>query len=623
MHSAGYRRPSDVPDGTVLVVGGGNTGFQIAKELSATHTVHLAVGSRQTPLPQRLLGRDLFWWLTKTGPARQDRRLARRPPRARPRHAHRLEPARARAPRRRAQAAGGRRPRGGRVSFADGSELDVDAVIWATGYRPDHSWIELPVVDEDGRVRHRRGVTDVPGLYFLGLSWQHTRGSALLGWVKDDAEFIAGRSQPAIARRRRRARRAHLPQRKESEPCTRTVTTTLPRPTSTFPTDTAGLPEATDPEVVELADGDEVELRIAPVAKRLGDATVRMLAYNGSIPGPTLRVREGSEVVVNVANEATSRRPCTGTGCGSTTATTARTRRRRRSRSAGGSRTGSSSPTRRLLVPPAHPRGLRPGDGPVRQHPRRPGRPGLLAAGPPRAAAHARRHPDRGRQDRAVQPRRDDVRGDGPVRQRDARRRRDRALRSTRERGEVVRFYLTNTANTRVFNVALRGARMKLVGGDSGRCEHEELVESVVLAPSERAVVDVLFDEPGEVTLEHRTPGADVPARHDRRRSASAAEPALDGAFDDAARQPRVGRPSATRLAPYLDAAPDKTLAFVAEMDIGRPEGAVVYACPMHPEVVSDEARPLPRVRDEADARRRRRLRRDAPEPRRATSTTA
>ena len=63
--------------------------------------------------------------------------------------------------------------------------------------------------------------------------------------------------------------------------------------------------------------------------------------------------------------------------------------------------------------------------------------------------------------------------------------------------GEVVRFYLTNTANTRVFKVKLPGARMKLVGGDSGRCEHEEFVEDVVLAPSERAVVDVLFDEPG------------------------------------------------------------------------------------------------------------------------------
>ena len=72
--------------------------------------------------------------------------------------------------------------------------------------------------------------------------------------------------------------------------------------------------------------------------------------------------------------------------------------------------------------------------------------------------------------------------------------------------GEVVRLYLVNTANTRIFNFAVRGARAKLVGGDSGRYERETFVEEVLLAPSERAVVDVLFDTPGEVRLEHRTP---------------------------------------------------------------------------------------------------------------------
>jgi putative flavoprotein involved in K+ transport len=77
------------------------------------------------------------------------------------------------------------------VRFEDGSELEVDAVIWATGYRSDYSWIKLPILGEDGRLRHRRGITDVPGLYFLGLTWQHTRGSALIGFVKDDAAFIA------------------------------------------------------------------------------------------------------------------------------------------------------------------------------------------------------------------------------------------------------------------------------------------------------------------------------------------------------------------------------------------------------------------------------------------------
>ena len=75
--------------------------------------------------------------------------------------------------------------------FADGSSLDVPVVIWATGYRPDYSWMTIPGVTAHGRVVHRRGVSDVPGLYFLGLSWQHTRGSALLGFVAEDAAYLA------------------------------------------------------------------------------------------------------------------------------------------------------------------------------------------------------------------------------------------------------------------------------------------------------------------------------------------------------------------------------------------------------------------------------------------------
>ena len=190
MHSTGYRRPDEVSEGTVLVVGGGNTGFQVADELSTTRRVVLSVGSRQKPLPQRLLGRDLFWWLTKsrllatTVDSRLGRKLQDRDTligssrRRLGRLGVELKP--------RAVSASGRT-----VRFADGSELEVDTVIWATGYRHDYSWIDLPVFDPDGAVRHKRGVTDVPGLSFLGLTWQHTRGSALLGWVKDDAEFIA------------------------------------------------------------------------------------------------------------------------------------------------------------------------------------------------------------------------------------------------------------------------------------------------------------------------------------------------------------------------------------------------------------------------------------------------
>jgi putative flavoprotein involved in K+ transport len=192
-HAVGYRRPDDVSPGAVLVVGGGNTGFQIAKELSATHKVVLSVGSRQTPLPQRLLGRDLFWWLTKAGildksvETRLGQRLSTRETLigSSPRELKRAYGVEVRP---RATDADGRT-----VRFEDGSELQVDAVIWATGYRPDYSWIKLPVFDADGRLRHRRGVTDVPGLCFLGLTWQYTRGSALIGWVQEDAEFIAER----------------------------------------------------------------------------------------------------------------------------------------------------------------------------------------------------------------------------------------------------------------------------------------------------------------------------------------------------------------------------------------------------------------------------------------------
>jgi putative flavoprotein involved in K+ transport len=192
LHSTAYRSPKEIRPGRVLVVGGGNTGHQIAEELSRTHEVHLAIGSRQVPLPQRMLGRDLFWYLDKTGLIRvsTDSRLGRRMAgrdntligsssrRLRRRHDVRLHE--------RAVDADGTA-----VRFADGSAVAAETVVWATGFRPDLSWVDVPVFDAAGHLVHTRGVTTEPGLYFLGLSWQHTRGSALLGWVKDDAEYIA------------------------------------------------------------------------------------------------------------------------------------------------------------------------------------------------------------------------------------------------------------------------------------------------------------------------------------------------------------------------------------------------------------------------------------------------
>jgi FtsP/CotA-like multicopper oxidase with cupredoxin domain len=154
-------------------------------------------------------------------------------------------------------------------------------------------------------------------------------------------------------------------------------------------------------------------------------------------------------------------------------------------------------------------------------------------------------------------------------------------------RGEVVRLYLTNTANTRVFRAVLPGARMKLVGGDSGRVEHEQFVDEVVLAPSERAVVDVHFDRAGDLTLEHHTPGrvypiAGISVGEDR------AEPPLGDRFELLRTNGEMAA-ERERIAEHLETEPDKTLAFIAEMDLGAPEGEVIYACPMHPEVVSAE----------------------------------
>ena len=67
VHSADYRNPQALPDGPVLLVGGGNSGFQIAEELAATRTVDLSIAAAYPMLPQRLTGRDLFWWLTRLG----------------------------------------------------------------------------------------------------------------------------------------------------------------------------------------------------------------------------------------------------------------------------------------------------------------------------------------------------------------------------------------------------------------------------------------------------------------------------------------------------------------------------------------------------------------------------
>lgn len=191
IHSIDYHRPDSIPSGRVLVVGSANTGCQIALELSATHEVEISAGKHLPTIPQRMLGHDIWWWGTHVGltrvtyGSRLGKKLSKRDQvigggeRELKRHRVVFRP--------RLSSAAGRQ-----LAFADGTTAEYDAVLWATGFRTDHSWIEIPEIkDAEGHLQHERGVTTAPGLYVLGLSWQHTRTSALLGWVTKDAEFLA------------------------------------------------------------------------------------------------------------------------------------------------------------------------------------------------------------------------------------------------------------------------------------------------------------------------------------------------------------------------------------------------------------------------------------------------
>jgi len=360
-----------------------------------------------------------------------------------------------------------------------------------------------------------------------------------------------------------------------------------------FPTDVEGLPDAGAPELVELFDGDEFDLRIAPVKKRIGDATVRMLGYNGSIPGPVLKVREGSEVVVNVENQ------------GDMEATVHWHGLRLENRFDGTHETQAPIEvggryTARISFPDP---------GAYWYHPhiredygQEMGLYGncLVEPADPDYWAPANREllltlDDILIEDGKVAPfSRTETNYVAMGRFGDLLLVNGETDLSLEARlGEVVRLYLTNTANTRTFKAAVPGARMKLVGGDSGHVEHEQFVEEVVLAPSERVVLDVMFDAPGELTLEHRTPERVYALAAIHVSDAPVGE-SFAAEFETLRTNPDMVA-ERERIAPYLEAEPDKTVGFIAEMDIEGPEGPVVYACPMHPEVVQDEPGSCPK----------------------------
>jgi putative flavoprotein involved in K+ transport len=263
---AGYRNPAQLPDGGVLVVGASASGAQIADELAqAGRRVTLAVG-RHTRLPRRYRDRDILWWLERTGAL--DRTLADLPPdrRTRPEPSmqlvgrpepldlatlrdrgvrltgrlvgidattvrfaddllesvaeadHRLYRLLGRIDRFAESALPGRVPGPAPVAPVDAPRgprridlrrAGISSVVWATGYRPWYPWLRVPVLDDDGRLRHQRGVTPAAGLFAIGLRFQHRRSSTFIDGARHDATYLTDRildhlhgSRPAPTRPR-------------------------------------------------------------------------------------------------------------------------------------------------------------------------------------------------------------------------------------------------------------------------------------------------------------------------------------------------------------------------------------------------------------------------------------
>jgi FtsP/CotA-like multicopper oxidase with cupredoxin domain len=367
-----------------------------------------------------------------------------------------------------------------------------------------------------------------------------------------------------------------------------------------FTTETAGLPEVSRPTVTRLENGDRLDLRIGPVRKNIDGAELRMLGYNGSVPGPVLHVDQGSQITVQVTND------------GDVEATVHWHGLRLENRYDGvPHETQEPIPvggtyTCQLQFPDAgfywyHPHiredfGLEMGlYGTIVVEP----------ADPEYWPAADRRLTltldDLLVEDGQIAP----FRKSGPTFVAMGRYGNvmlingETGFSGQAAAGEVVRLYVVNTANTRIFNFAIRGARAKLIGGDSGRYERETFIGEVLLAPSERAVIDVLFEAPGQVFLEHRTPdhvydlGAFTVTDPEPGAAGAAA-----GAFDVLRTDPELTAEHHS-IGRDLERPPDKVLAFYSLMPLlyGADDAAQAssYACPMHPEVTAAEPGTCPK----------------------------
>lgn len=192
IHSTNYKNPNQLLHGDTLVVGAGNSGAQIAVEISKQRQVYLAASRRPVSLPLQIFGKSIFYWFDKLGVLKTNvnsfigRKIKARPdpvfglefkqrlkmndivllPKAIDAHSN-------------------------TIHFSDGSMREFTNIIWSTGFKSDYSWLKLPhVISEKGTIIHRRGITQESGLYVVGMPWQFRRTSSLMGGVGEDAKYV-------------------------------------------------------------------------------------------------------------------------------------------------------------------------------------------------------------------------------------------------------------------------------------------------------------------------------------------------------------------------------------------------------------------------------------------------
>ncbi|MGQ9009255.1 flavin-containing monooxygenase [Bacillus stercoris] len=192
LHSSQFKNSKQLAHGNALVVGGGNSGAQIAVELSKERVTYLACSNKPVYFPLMIGKRSIFWWFDKLGVLHASHtsilgKFIQK--KGDPIFGLELKHAiKQREVILKTRVIGGKQ---NEIVFNDSSSLEVNNIIWATGFRNSLSWIKIKgVLDKENRIIHHRGVSPVEGLYFIGLPWQHRRGSALLQGVGNDAEYI-------------------------------------------------------------------------------------------------------------------------------------------------------------------------------------------------------------------------------------------------------------------------------------------------------------------------------------------------------------------------------------------------------------------------------------------------